>query len=69
MESAIHKLPAVKRDELLRDIQRIRALLPLCFRCSDIRRYRLTVSKLLHVMPEVQRVEMILPKLGKLEKK
>ena len=27
MESAIHKLPAVKRDELLRDIQRIRALL------------------------------------------
>ena len=27
MESAIHKLPTVKRDELLRDIQRIRALL------------------------------------------
>ena len=62
--------PAVKRDELLRNIQRIsRAANRFAFGCSDIRRYRLTVSKLLHVMPEVQRVEMILPKLGKLEKK
>ena len=35
LESTIHKLPAVKRDELLRDIERIRAQLTDLLSASD----------------------------------